>query len=277
MGFLTKPRRYAESLPRSGVGPGMMHDACGGRSPLRQRLDRDGYKLKGIIYFPGAQLRSLPRRASSADLPRSRLHRLFQLLHCRINCLRHRLHVKLQAQKMPTYSSNLGKWISDPDPRAPHFAAPLDCACLGCRTFGMGGGTGGGTTGHVVYGSDGKPLAPLPQISKDNGFIAADDAAKLDRQVLECFAESYLAPLLPMTRSANWEIRRGAITSIARLSDNQLRAAVSALRNLKGRSVLADVLGFCMSEMCTMPQRREAGARDARDAAHTSPRAQPHH
>ena len=169
-----------------------------------------------------------------------------------------------------SYSSNLGRWIADPDPRAPHFAAPLDCACLGCRTFGMGGGTGT-STGHVV-GSDGKPMAPLPALSKANAFISADNAAKLDRQVLECFAESYLAPLLPMTRSQNWEIRRGAITSIARLSDNQLRAAVSALRNLKGRSVLSDVLGYSMSEMCTMPQRREAGERAAERRHSHSPR-----
>ena len=161
---------------------------------------------------------------------------------------------------MPTYNSNLGRWLPDHNPRTPHWAAPLDCGCLGCRIFGMGGDGKPLNTSKdgAVIGLDGKPLAPLPSLPKEQKLIKPDEAVKLDRQVLQCFSESYLAPLLPMTRSNNWEIRRGAITSIARLSDNQLRAAVSALRNLKGQSVLTDVLSYSRSNLCTMPQRREA-------------------
>ena len=106
---------------------------------------------------------------------------------------------------------------------------------------------------------DVKKLPPLPPIPP-TPHMEAHAVARLDQQVLDLFATSYLAPLLPMTRSSNWEIRRGAITSLARLSDDHLRAAAAALRNLQGKSILADVLTYAHSDLCTMGQRREAVA-----------------
>ena len=124
----------------------------------------------------------------------------------------------------------------------PRYQQAQTCDCLGCRTF---------------FGEHGKSLAPLPHIQK-NTHVNEDDAIKLDEQVNEMYSTSYLSPLLPMTRSQNWEIRRGSITCVACCSDDHLRAAAAALRNLQGRSIIRDVLAFSMSEMCTMPQRREA-------------------
>ena len=69
---------------------------------------------------------------------------------------------------MPTYNSNLGRWLPDHNPRTPHWAAPLDCGCLGCRIFGMGGDGKPLNTSKdgAVIGLDGKPLAPLAVLAQ---------------------------------------------------------------------------------------------------------------
>ena len=142
--------------------------------------------------------------------------------------------------------------------RCPNYAKPVNCDCLGCRIFFYNEALGEFDSAPRASGTAlGPPPPPLPPVNKISPSIDAD-IAQLDKKVNEAFASSYLAPLLPMTRSQNWEIRRGSITSVARLSDDNLRAAAAALRNLHGKSILADVLSFSLSDMCTMPQRREA-------------------
>ena len=103
-----------------------------------------------------------------------------------------------------------------------------------------------------------KPSLKLPPIPPTNGFVDPRQAEILDQQVVSMFATSYLLPLLPMTRSSNSLIRRSSITSLCRLSDDHLRAAVAALRSITGKSVLADVLSFSLSELYTTDQQREA-------------------
>ena len=53
--------------------------------------------------------------------------------------------------------------------------------------------------------------------------------------------ETYLAPLVYMTRSHDDEIRMQAVCAIANLAEGPVRPAVAALRNLQDRSVLVDV------------------------------------
>ena len=93
---------------------------------------------------------------------------------------------------MPIYSSNSGKWLPDPNPRAPHFAAPLDCGCLGCRIFGMGGDGKPLPKSKEVIGLDGKPLAPLPSLPKDQKLIAPDEAAKVSSLSLSLARALYM-------------------------------------------------------------------------------------
>lgn len=129
----------------------------------------------------------------------------------------------------------------------PHYAASGECECCGSRAFDSKTGGGG--------------PAPLPRISgkvAEQTGVERSTLNSLDAAVNEAYSTSYLAPLLPMTRSQNWEIRRGSITCVACCSDDHLRAAAATLRNLQGKSVLRDLVSFSMSEMCTMPQRREA-------------------
>ena len=133
--------------------------------------------------------------------------------------------------------------------KVPHFAGSLDCDCLGCR--------GDIPRGGAVDQTEHPRLPPLPPLS-EGACIDPIEATKRDEPVLALFAGSYLAPLLPMARSLTWEIRRGAITSLARLSDDHQRAAVASLRNLQGRSVLVDVISYGLSKVCTSIQRREA-------------------
>ena len=116
----------------------------------------------------------------------------------------------------------------------PHFASSIECDCLGCHGE-------RNTGGEADRGLDTPRLPPLPPLA-EGACLDPAEALKRDEPVLIMFADSYLAPLLPMSRSQTWEIRRGAITSLARLSDDHLRAAVAALRNLQGRSVLVDIL-----------------------------------
>ena len=99
---------------------------------------------------------------------------------------------------------------------------------------------------------------PLPVLLAHNAVLSSDEVARQDVPVVKLFEGSYLAPLLPMTRSHTWEIRRGAITSLARLSDDELRAGVAALRNLQGRSVLVDLMHYTTSPVCTAIEKREA-------------------
>ena len=101
-----------------------------------------------------------------------------------------------------------------------------------------------------------RPGTPVMVMEAAGGVMTVGSAR--DKPVLTMFAGSYLAPLLPMTRSTTWEIRRGAITSLARLSDDHLRAAVAALRSFKGRSVLVDIMEYCSSQLVDAVARREA-------------------
>ena len=131
----------------------------------------------------------------------------------------------------------------------PHFASAIECDCLGCH--------GERSQSGADANHEAPRLPPLPPLA-EGASLDPSEVVKRDEPVLELFADSYLAPLLPMARSQTWEIRRGAITSLARLSDDHLRAAVSALRNLQGQSVLVDVLQYCSSPLCTSVEKREA-------------------
>ena len=133
----------------------------------------------------------------------------------------------------------------------PHFAAKIECDCLGCRSERQLESKTGEET------ATGPRLPPLPPLA-ENAILEPGEIVERDKPVLTMFAGSYLAPLLPMTRSTTWEIRRGAITSLARLSDDHLRAAVAALRSFKGRSVLVDIMEYCSSQLVDAVARREA-------------------
>ena len=131
----------------------------------------------------------------------------------------------------------------------PHFAAKIECDCLGCRSERQLESKTGEET------ATGPRLPPLPPLA-ENAILEPGEIVERDKPVLTMFAGSYLAPLLPMTRSTTWEIRRGAITSLARLSDDHLRAAVAALRSFKGRSVLVDIMEYCSSQLVDAVARR---------------------
>jgi hypothetical protein len=70
-------------------------------------------------------------------------------------------------------------------------------------------------------------------------------------------ANSFLGPLVPMCCASNLEIRRQAICALATLAPNEHRAAVAALENLQGRSILHDVLHYTHLPYSLL-QRREA-------------------
>ena len=74
-------------------------------------------------------------------------------------------------------------------------------------------------------------MACLPPLAED-ADLAVHECRAFDVPVLRAFQDSSLAPLLPMARSDSFEVRRGAITSLAMLSENELRAFTAALRNL---------------------------------------------
>jgi hypothetical protein len=80
-----------------------------------------------------------------------------------------------------------------------------------------------------------------------------------DETGLQAFRpDSYLAPLVPMVRAKDSEIRRQAICALANLTDEHHRPAVAALRDRHGRSVLSDLLQYTRRGSGTEPQRHEA-------------------
>ena len=73
----------------------------------------------------------------------------------------------------------------------------------------------------------------------------------------QAFAGSYLAPLVAMVRAKHGEIRRQAIVALANLADDSMRPAVAALTDVKGRSLMVDLLRYTAPPL-DLVQRREA-------------------
>ena len=71
---------------------------------------------------------------------------------------------------------------------------------------------------------------------------------------------SYLAPLIPMVSARDAENRRQAICALANLTDDAHRAAVAALADASGRSLLSELLGYSAKLGVPPLQRREAVA-----------------
>ena len=109
------------------------------------------------------------------------------------------------------------------------------------------------STSKLPLGEDRPGSAPSPSkyrmlssdVSTPYIAFAGEKPSEADEHPEGLFQRnSYLAPLVPMVRAKDAEIRRQAICALATLTDERHRSAVASLKDTHGRSLLRDLLQY---------------------------------